>query len=568
MRVLLATAHGPYASVWGESLHDLFTSRLTRGHGMFSFTSHWHAFGLYLIAENLRCPVTVLEEPTLADFEAELREGYDVVGLQLMSRHTARVAAMAELARRLCPSAKVVVGGVGVAALDDDVPCDPERAAARLRAAAHAFCREEGVAFMRRLVGEPEGAPLTQATLPQAGFSLRGFNRRGIRVPAVLAALGCPNGCSFCNTSAYARRKKIRVADPEQAVAALAAQGARLGGDTFLATLFDEDLFGEPEWVRRFGALLRARRERWGWKWFSFGSVRSLSRFEPGEVAELGCGAVWTGVESFGAGAAPGDAPLEKREGDPRAVIGGLHEAGVLVVASLVLGFDGHTTEGAEADIDAFVGLKPAFYQMAPLSPCPGTPLYARMRAEGRLDPTYRWEDTHLYRGDWASHPHLPPGETRRLFALAHKRIVEENGPPFLGMLEVFLNARRRWAAQAGEFACRQERLYGALARLCRSMLGPVSAHAPGAGAKARAAALAARCQSELGGPGLSGRVLSGLAAWNMERAARRSHATPETYMPATRWSYYNQDPRGRVMVRKGRQGRPRPLGRHWGAFS
>lgn len=566
MKVLLATAHGPYDSVWGESLHDLFTARLTRGQGLFSFTSHWHAFGLHLIAENLRAPTTVLEEPSLEDFRRELAEGYDVVGFQLMSRHSARVALMAEAVKEALPRARVVLGGFGAAALEDDVPCDPERAGERLRAAADHVCREDGVGYMRALLGEPAG-PVRQRSLPMAGFSMRGFTRRYMRVPVVLAALGCPNGCSFCNTSAYAGRRKAAVADPEEAVAALTAQAARLGGGAFLSLVFDEDVFGDLDWVRRFGALLKARRERWGWKWFGFGSVRSLSALGAEEVRELGCGAVWTAVESFADGGAPGEAALAKRSGDPERVIRALHEEGVLVVASLALGFDGHTRESAERDIDAFVRLRPPFYQVAPLNPCPGTPLYARLKTEHRLDPNYRWEDFHLFRGDWARHPHLAAGETRALFELAHRRLASENGPPFLGMLEGFLNARRVWGRGSGGHARRQVELYTGLASLCRALLGPIAEHAAGPGARARAAELAERAQAELGFPSLVGRVMAGLAAWNLRRAARRDLSTPPSYMPPTRWTYYNQEPDGTVLVRKARGGPLKPLGRHFGVF-
>lgn len=562
MKVLLATAHGPYDSVWGESLHDLFTARLTRGQGIFSFTSHWHAFGLHLIAENLRAPTTVLEEPTLEDFKAELSNGYDVVGFQLMSRHSTRVAAMAEAVKRASPRTRVVLGGFGAAALADDVPNDPERAAERLRASADHVCREDGVAYMRALLGEPVG-PVRQRSMPMAGFSMRGFSRRYMRVPVVLAALGCPNGCSFCNTSAFAGRRKVSVADPEEAVAALTAQASRLGGGAFLSLVFDEDVFADLDWVRRFGALLKERRERWGWKWFGFGSVRSLSALSAEEVRELGCGAVWTGVESFEEGGAPGEAGLLKRAGDPVRVVKALHEEGVLVVASMALGFDGHTRASAERDIDAFVRLKPPFYQVAPLNPCPGTPLYARLKAEGRLDPGYRWEDFHLFRGDWATHPHLAPGETRELFELAHRRLAQENGPPFLGMLEGFLNARRAWGRGTDAYARRQRELYTGLASLCRAVLGPIAAHAAGPGARRRALDLGERARAELGPPTLVGRAMAALASWNLARAARRDLSTPPKYQPPTRWTFYNQDPRGRVLVRKKRGEEPRPLGRH-----
>lgn len=570
MKVLLATAHGPYPPVWGENLHDLFTSRLTRGNGIFSMSSHWHPFGLHLIGENLSSPVTVLEEPRLEEFEAELRRGYDVVGLQLMSRHTPRVARMAAAVRRLAPRAKLVLGGYGVGALDDDVPSDPEGHARALREGADHFCREEGVRFMRRLLGEAEDRPVTQRSMPFAGFSMLGFKRRYMRVPVVLSAIGCPNACSFCNTSAFSRRVKTRLCEPEEAYAAMRAQGERMGAGSFLTMLFDEDVFDEPEWPRRLGALLRRDRKSWGWKWFGLASVRSLSRLDPEEVRELGCGAVWTGVESFSAAdAAAGGERLPKREGDARAVVEGLSNAGVLVVASLVLGFDFQTRELAERDIDGFVRLKVPFYQISPLQPCPGTALYARMREEGRLDPAYSWEDTHLFRGDWASHPHLARGEIKELYDLAHRRLADENGPPWLGMLETFLNAAEASGRRADEYSRYQRKLYMGLVMLTRSLLAPIGRLTDSPAARRRAAALEARCRAALGPPNLLVRAMGALAHWNLARAARRGESTEPVYEPTPRWTYYNQDPAGRVLVRKGRGfwSRTRPQARFHGVF-
>lgn len=568
MKVLLATAGGPYEAVWGESLHDLFTSRLSRGHGVFSMSSHWHPFGLHLIAENLGCPVTVLEEPGLAEFEAELANGYDIVGLQVMSRHTLRLARMAQSVRRLAPEARLVLGGAGAGALEDDVPRDPQGAARILREAAHEVCREEGVSFMRRLAGEDPSRPVTQERLPLAGFSARGFLRRYMRVPVVLAATGCPSGCEFCNTSALTRKVKTRVAEPEQAYAAMKAQARRMGASRFLTMVFDEDLFSEPEWPRRLGALIRKDRASWGWKWFSFGSVRSLSRFDPEEVRDLGCGAVWTGLESLGAAdESAGPERLPKREGDASAVVEGLSRAGVLVVASLVLGFDHQTRERAERDIDWLVRLRPPFYQVGPLQPCPGTPLFKRLRREGRLDEGYGWDDFHLFNGDWARHRHLGRGEVKELFELAHERLARENGPPFLRMLEVFLNAAESCAGRAGDFHAAQRRFYEDMASFSRPLLAPMRRLVESPKVREEAASLEERCLRVLGPKGLVGRGMEALALLNFTLAARRGAAAPAVYDPGPRWTLYNQDAGGRVLVRKGRAGALRARGRLLGAF-
>jgi len=84
-KVLLTASYGPNDLAWGQDQYDLLSSRLARGHGPFQMTSHCHYFALYLIAENVTNPTTVLENPHLDEFEKELDEGYGVVGFQLKS---------------------------------------------------------------------------------------------------------------------------------------------------------------------------------------------------------------------------------------------------------------------------------------------------------------------------------------------------------------------------------------------------------------------------------------------------------------------------------------------------
>jgi radical SAM superfamily enzyme YgiQ (UPF0313 family) len=553
-KVLLATPYGPFDSLWGENPHDLFASRLTRGNGAFSMSAHFHEFGLHMIGENLSCPVTVLEEPTKSDFERELDGDYDVVGLHLKSLHARRVLEMCRLVRAKLPEARIVLGGYGVGALDDPVPAD-RGLAEELQSLADALCREEGVAFMRRYLNDPsEGEPVTQYLLPWAGFTVRGFLRRYMHVPSLLAGLGCPTGCSFCNTSAFFGKSKTRVAEPEALAGFLKRHRERMNADLFLSMIFDEDIFLDAEYARRFGRALREDRSLWGAKWFGFGSVRSLSKLDPEEVREMGCGAVWIGVESFDA--PPGSregADLPKRTGDAEAVIRGLHDAGVLTVLSLPFGYDFQTEDDILGEIDRFVALKPPFHQIAPIQPCPGTELFRRLREQGRLDPDLDWNDFHLWKADAAGHPHLKPGRAKELFELAHRRLAEENGPPFLSMLEIFLNARERLAGRTDAYGRRQYEHYGTLASLNRNLLPAVRRHAANAAIRERVDALCERYAGLVRSPGLVDRVVQGVGIWSMARAVARGTGAGESYQPPLRRTRYDGDGDGRrAEVRKG----------------
>jgi len=534
-RVLLATPYGPFDTVRGESLHDLFASRLTRGQGVFSMSSHFHEFGLHMIGENLSCPVVVLEEPTRQEFETELESGYDVVGLHLKSLHLKRVLEMCRLIRARLPSAKIVLGGYGVGALDDTVPGDRGEAK-ELKSLADALCREEGVTFMRRYVeDERVGSPITQHLLPWAGFSVRGFLQRHMHVPTFLAGLGCPTGCSFCNTSAFFGNKKTRVATPDALFSFLKSHRERMRAGLFLSMIFDEDIFLDPAYPKRLGELIKADRSMWGCKWFGFGSVRSLSKVDPNEVRESGCGAIWIGIESFDAPKGSGEAAdLPKRLGDAEAVIKGLHRAGVLTVCSLPFGYDFQNEKDILNEIERFVALRSPFHQIAPLQPCPGTELFKRMKDEGRLDGSLAWEDFHLFKAGAARHPNVKPERIMELFEEAHRKIVEENGPPFLGMLEIFLNARECLSGRTDDFGRQQYEYYGKLAALNRYLLPAMRRHASSDEVRERLNRQAERYGALVGKLGIVDRIVEGLGLWNMTRAVNRGVGDSPSYHPPT----------------------------------
>jgi len=336
-RVLLTTAYGPHELGWGEDMYDLFSARLSRGQGVFSLTSHSHYYGLYLIAENISCPTTVLENPHRDEFEAEMEKEYDYIGFQLISIHTDKIADMVALARKKSPNSKIVIGGYGVSTLHDPVPGDERGSANFILENSDWLCREEGVRFMRRILDdEPVDRPITQYHLPFTGISLKALKKRYLRVPIVLVSLGCPNACHFCNTSAFFHHKKICVADPEQTYDFMKNYARRLRSGNLVTLLFDEDIFQNAEYVRELGRLIRSDRKTRKFRWFSFGSIRALSQFEPEELRDCGVGTVWVGVESivFDDPERAGRDYLPKREGDVARIINGLHDNGIMTVGS------------------------------------------------------------------------------------------------------------------------------------------------------------------------------------------------------------------------------------------
>jgi haloalkane dehalogenase len=553
-RVLLTANYGPNELGMGEDMFDVMGARLARGHDPFRIGGFHHYYGLYLIAENITNPTTVLENPHWDEFDRELDQGYDVVGFQLKSLHTKKIARMMRRVREKCPDTKIVVGGYGVGTLGQPVPGDVEGDAVYIRENADHLCREEGVRFMRRILGdEPVDREITQYHLPLGNMAIAGIGKSDVPIPSVLVSLGCPNACDFCNTSAFFHHQKIYVADPGQTYHYMKNYIKRLNHRHFMVTLYDEDFFLDPDYVRELGRLLRSDKSTWGLKYAAFGSLRSLSQFTPEELRDLGCGSIWIGVESFMCGQGrTGDSYAKRQGAEIKQMIDGLQRQGIQITASLVLGFDFHDSENLKQDIDQFVDLKPMFYQISPLLPCPGTALYERMEEEDRILDSYNWEDLHLWSDDKFKPQNLKPGEIGRFYDYAHKQLRDNNGPPHLQLMENALDSFQAAKDATDEYRAYQAETSRRIALGLCIFMRSVRAHHPSARVRERARSLEQRCKNEVGSLTLFNRAASFYVSRNIRKLARSSQA-PAVSDPPVRWSYYNTFD-DRVWVRKGRQ--------------
>lgn len=561
-RVLLTTAYGPNDLGWGEDMFDLLKSRLARGHGPFAMASHCHYFALYLIAENISHPTTVLENPHWEEFTAELEKGYDVVGIQLKSLHTAKIARMLRYMRENYPNIETVIGGYGVSTLQQPVPGDTNGDAEYIRENAHHLCREEGVCFMRKLLDDkPYDREITQYNLPMTGFTIDQLDKFHARIPIILVSLGCPNACDFCNTSAFFYHKKIYVATPEQVYRFMKNYQKRLKSDDIFVLLFDEDFFLNQEFVRELGRLLQSDKKTWGVKWFSFGSTRSLSQYTVEELRSYGLGAVWIGVESFLSDAGTTEDTYAKRRGqDIQKLFEELHRYGIQTVGSLVLGFDFHTPENLKEDIDKFVALKPFFYQLSPLTPCPGTALYDRMLEEGRILDTYKWSDFHLWKDDVFKLKNFQKGDIKKFFDYAHEKLRDEVGPPLLQMLESMINAYTTLKDKPDEVSRYHADNSKRIATAMYTYLRAVKLYHPSIKVRERAVELERKYKKEIGNPSILTWPISRFIA---NRVKRSTESAPKEVIsdPEPRWTYYhmNGPDDNTILVKKGRKQKTKP---------
>jgi len=122
VKLLLTSVFGPFAvdDDYGrkENRMELFHNQVTREQGVFSYRFNHHSFGLYLMAENVEVPATVLDFPSIDEFRQELRKGYDYVGISFIVPNAAKAQKMAEIVREESPGTKIILGGHGVSIPD------------------------------------------------------------------------------------------------------------------------------------------------------------------------------------------------------------------------------------------------------------------------------------------------------------------------------------------------------------------------------------------------------------------------------------------------------------------
>jgi hypothetical protein len=493
----LGEKHGDAPSVGYELLH----CQVTRAQGLFSPRSHHIHFSLEYVAENLEAPATVLQYPTKSELVRELKKGYALVGVSFVLATFHRMKEVVALVRRHSPHSEIVLGGYGTVLSD-----------AVLRPFGDHICREEGVGFMRRLLGEPPiGFPHRH---PMIVNPLRIFGREVSRTGIVIGGLGCPNGCDFCCTSQFFQRKHIRLlptgADIHRVIRRYLDIDPRMN-----ILVIDEDFLLNRkralefrDCVQNAGTPLSV---------FVFASIRAISQYTVTEILEMGIDGLWIGYEGTRSG-------YPKQRGRPAAeIFREFRNHGISILASMIVGFPYQTSEIVEEELAGLLDLHPDLTQFLIYGPVPGTPFHERVMKEGLLHEELVRDPEKFYRKGsgfhaLVQHPTMTAAEIeadqRRCFVEDFRRL----GPSIYRVIETWLLGYRKLRespsaflrAKAGRFADDLRKAYPVF--LAGKRLGPTRQ------IRRRIAALEARVHEALGTPSSLERLQSvaalGLAAW------------------------------------------------------
>jgi radical SAM superfamily enzyme YgiQ (UPF0313 family) len=209
--------------------------------------------------------------------------------------------------------------------------------------------------------------PPRRDILPRSAF---------LTTTSVIATRGCHNRCGFCYLSTDGLQMPYQMRSPEQVAAEIAADGQPY------AVFIDNNLGSRKDYLRRLCGALGPLGILWS------AAVTIDVTDDPGLVREMawsGCAGVFIGFESLDHDNLAAARKRTPRPDDYARRVAVLHEHGIQVNGSFVLGFD-HDDAGVFERTAEWVEqnrLECATFHI--LTPYPGTPLFAQMESEDRL---------------------------------------------------------------------------------------------------------------------------------------------------------------------------------------
>ncbi len=200
---------------------------------------------------------------------------------------------------------------------------------------------------------------------------------------SLVVSRGCPHDCDFCYKGAFFRGGKSFYTQP---VDAALAEIERLPGRHLY--FLDDHLLGAP----RFAAALFDGMRGMGRLWQAAATVRSV--LKPGLLEKAaGCGlrSLFVGFETLDPANLQAQGKGHNLAQDYTAAVRRLHDLGVMINASFVFGLDQDDETVFERTVEWAVGqgIETATFHI--LTPYPGTRLYQRLAAQGRIT-SHDWD--------------------------------------------------------------------------------------------------------------------------------------------------------------------------------
>ena len=335
------------------------------------------------------------------------------------------------MVRDLSPDSTIVVGGHVAAIPGVEMMIDADH-----------IVRGEGIAWMRRYLGEDENAPIRHPAivsgLETRIMGIRLPNRKGGTAATIIPSVGCPMGCNFCTTSAFfgGKGKFVNFFESgDELFDVMCRVESELKVQSFF--VMDENFLLHR--TRAMRLLERMKQAGKSWELSVFASANAIRKYTMLELVELGISWVWMGLES------PRSSYSKLQGEEVGQLTRELREHGIRVQGSTIVGLEHHTPDNIVEEIESAVDYQTDFHQFMLYTPVPGTPLYQEMAEQGRLLENIDYADVHgQYKFNFR-HAAISREDSKRFLDWAFWRDFERNGPSLYRMCQTMLQGWRRY---------------------------------------------------------------------------------------------------------------------------
>lgn len=206
---------------------------------------------------------------------------------------------------------------------------------------------------------------------------------------------GCPHRCDFCSVKVLypqtVRRKPL----------AMVEQEIKANPHRWLFFV-DDNLYSDQTYFLGLIRLLRKYRKRWA-------AQVSLEITNDAQMLRMakrsGAILLLIGLESLADESLRQMGKRQNRQADLRQRVRRVQDHGILVYGTFVFGYAGDTPQSVKQVFDFGMELGLSVLNFNPLQPMPGTPLYDRLLAQGRLSGDQWWLDPKYRYGALAFEP-------------------------------------------------------------------------------------------------------------------------------------------------------------------